>query len=83
MGLLNGVVVQAFPNPRAGLSAHLAAVQSALVLWALGLLWPRVDRALPKPEAHVLQLDAGRADFATCGEEALWHRCAGAQHRSR
>ncbi len=41
LGLLNGVAVQGFRNPRMGLSAHLAGVQNGLVLWAFGLLWPQ------------------------------------------
>lgn len=40
LGLLNGILVQVFHNPRMGLSAHLAGVQNALVLWAFGLIWP-------------------------------------------
>ena len=42
IGLLNGYVVQLVPAPRIGLSAHLAGVQNALVLWALGLMWTHV-----------------------------------------
>lgn len=42
LGLLNGGAVQSFLNPRMGLSAHLAAVQNALVLWAFGLMWANV-----------------------------------------
>lgn len=43
IGLLNGYVVQVLSIPRIGLSAHLAGVQNALVLWAFGLMWTRVD----------------------------------------
>ena len=39
LGLLNGVAIPFFQNPRMGLSAHLAGVQNALVLIAFGLLW--------------------------------------------
>ncbi len=39
IGLLNGVIVPYFENPRMGLSAHLAGVQNALVLIAIGLMW--------------------------------------------
>lgn len=42
LGLLNGLIVQQFLNPRMGLSAHLAGVQNALVLWAFGLMWAYV-----------------------------------------
>lgn len=40
LGLLNGLAVQRFKNPRMGLSAHLAATQNGIVLWAFGLIWP-------------------------------------------
>ena len=42
LGLMNGAVIPLFFNTRMGLSAHLAAVQNALVLWALGLMWARI-----------------------------------------
>src|SRR5262245_50315050 len=42
LGLLNGYVIQLMAIPRIGLSAHLAGVQNALVLWAFGLMWPHV-----------------------------------------
>jgi len=38
LGLLNGVAVPFFINTRMGLSAHLAGVQNAIVLWILGFL---------------------------------------------
>ena len=42
IGLPLGFAVHAMPNARAGLSAHLNAVQSGTALLALGLLWPRL-----------------------------------------
>lgn len=45
LGLLNGALVQAFANPRMGLSAHLAGVQNGLSLLAFGLLWPHLSFA--------------------------------------
>jgi hydroxylaminobenzene mutase len=45
LGLLNGGVVSVFSNPRMGLSAHLAAVQSGMALLLFGLLWPRLSLA--------------------------------------
>jgi hydroxylaminobenzene mutase len=42
LGLLNGLLLPFFPNYRQGLSAHLAGVQDAMVLWAFGLMWNRV-----------------------------------------
>jgi hydroxylaminobenzene mutase len=41
-GLLNGMAVPYFTNPRGGLSAHLAAVQSGMFLLIVGLLWQRL-----------------------------------------
>ncbi len=43
LGLLNGLVVPYFTNPRMGLSSHLAGVQNALVLMAFGLMWKHVQ----------------------------------------
>ena len=43
LGLLTGVAVPAFTNPRMGLAAHLAGVQNALVLLAFGLLWQYLE----------------------------------------
>ena len=40
LGLLNGLPMQRFKNPRMGLSAHLTAMQNGMVLWAFGLIWP-------------------------------------------
>ena len=42
LGLLNGLVISLFENPRMGLSAHLAGVQNGLVLLAFGLFWQKV-----------------------------------------
>lgn len=52
LGLLEGVVIPYFTNTRMGLSAHLAAVQSAMALMVFGCLW-----------SHV-QLSAGLAKLA-------------------
>jgi len=38
-GLLQGCVIPHFTIPRMGLSAHLAAVQSGMVLIIFGLIW--------------------------------------------
>jgi hydroxylaminobenzene mutase len=45
LGLLNGLAVPYFENPRMGLSSHLAGVQNALVLIAFGLMWKYIDLA--------------------------------------
>ena len=41
-GLLNGVIIPYFENPRMGLSAHLAGVQNAFVLILFGLIWKHI-----------------------------------------
>jgi len=41
-GLAFGFVFKSLPNARAGLTAHLSAVQSGTFLVALGLLWPQL-----------------------------------------
>ena len=39
LGLIEGVLVQSFLNPRMALSAHLTAVQSGMALMIFGLVW--------------------------------------------
>ena len=39
IGLLQGVVVQGFLNPRMALSAHLTAVQGGLAIMVVGIVW--------------------------------------------
>lgn len=42
LGLLTGIAVPAFVNPRMGLSAHLAGVQNAIFLLAIGAAWHHI-----------------------------------------
>ena len=42
LGLLLGFALPGLANPRMGMSAHAAAVQSGTALWALGLMWQRL-----------------------------------------
>jgi hydroxylaminobenzene mutase len=42
VGLVSGVAVPLVENPRMGLSAHLAGVQSAVFLLAVGAAWSHV-----------------------------------------
>lgn len=52
IGLLTGLAVPAFANPRAGLAAHLEALMNGTFLLALGMAWtrfgmgPRLERAV-------------------------------------
>lgn len=43
LGLLNGMAIPSFTNPKLGLSAHLSALQHGLVLIVFGLIWNRVQ----------------------------------------
>lgn len=61
-GLLGGLAVQRFRNPRMGLSAHLAALQNGIVLWAFGLMWPNV--ALGTAAQHFVARAAIAAMYA-------------------
>ena len=42
LGLVNGVLVSAFPNHQQAVSAHVTGLQDGAVLWAFGLMWHRV-----------------------------------------
>lgn len=42
LGLLTGLAVQRFANPRMGLSAHLEGVMNGILLMAFGALWDQV-----------------------------------------
>ena len=42
LGLLIGFAIPVLRNPRMGVSVHLTGVQGAMMLWILGLLWPRL-----------------------------------------
>ncbi len=42
LALLNGFAIPRMRSPRIGLSAHLAGVQSGILLIALGAIWPKL-----------------------------------------
>ncbi len=42
LGLLNGMMIPLFTNPKLGLSAHLSAMQHGIVLILFGLIWNRL-----------------------------------------
>ena len=64
LGLLNGAVVPFFMNTRMGLSAHLAGVQNAIVLWIFGLLCSHIKLAL-KPMLYFYW-------FSLIGMYSIW-----------
>ncbi|MEO8113521.1 MAG: hypothetical protein ABI655_04000, partial [Phenylobacterium sp.] len=51
-GLVNGFAIPAMQVPKAGLSAHLAAVQSGTFLIAVGAIWSRI--APPAPWSGII-----------------------------
>jgi len=65
LGMLTGFAIPAFSSPREGLSAHLAAVQSALFLIVLGLAWSEIR--LP---ARVARASMRLAQYACFGNWA-------------
>jgi hydroxylaminobenzene mutase len=54
LGLLTGLALPVFRNKRMGLSAHLVGVQHGMVLWALGLIVPKLAPATPALHATML-----------------------------
>jgi hydroxylaminobenzene mutase len=54
LSLLVGFAIPALANPRMGVSAHIAGLESGMALWALGLMWRRV--ALPPGAERTAQL---------------------------
>jgi hydroxylaminobenzene mutase len=56
LSLLSGFAMPFLSNPRMGVSAHVAGLESGMVLWVLGLMWQRV--ALPAGAERVTQIIA-------------------------
>jgi hydroxylaminobenzene mutase len=54
VSLLIGFAMPALANPRMGVSAHVAGMQSGMALWVLGLMWQRI--ALPDGAERAAQL---------------------------
>lgn len=54
LGLLTGLALPVFRNPRMGLSAHLVGVQHGMVLWALGLIVPTLAPVSPALHATMV-----------------------------
>ena len=73
VGLLIGFAVPALPNPRMGMSVHVAGIQSGMALWALGLMWQHL--VLPAGTQRLAQLLAVLALYAIVASlllAALW-----------
>lgn len=66
LSLFVGFAIPALANPRMGISVHVAGLQSAMALWAFGLMWHRL--ALPpgaERAAEVLAVLGAYAIFAS------------------
>jgi hydroxylaminobenzene mutase len=68
-----GFAIPALRNPRKGVSVHVAGVQSGIVLWVLGLMWPRLALSAGIQLAtQVLAVSGLYAIFASLLLAALW-----------
>jgi hydroxylaminobenzene mutase len=88
LSLLIGVAIPALPNPRMGVSVHTTGLESALALWAMGLMWQYVALS-PGAErvTQVLAIAGLYAIFASMLLAALWRASrslpiAGAGHQA-
>lgn len=73
LSLLIGFTMPVLTNPRMGVSAHVAGMQSGMTLWALGLMWQRV--ALPtgaQRATEVLAVLGLYAVFTSLALAAWW-----------
>jgi hydroxylaminobenzene mutase len=71
--LLSGFAIPFLANPRMGVSAHIAGLESGMALWALGLMWQHV--ALPggaERTAQIVAVAGLYAIFVSLFLAALW-----------
>ena len=73
VSLLIGFAMPVLANPRMGVSAHVAGLQSGMILWVMGLMWQRLD--LPASAERLLEILAVAglyAIFVSLFLAALW-----------
>jgi hydroxylaminobenzene mutase len=73
ISLVMGFTIPALSNARMGVSAHVAGIQSGIMLWAFGAMWVRV--ALPdaaKAATQVLALVGAYGVFLALLLAAIW-----------
>ena len=73
LGLLTGLVVPKFKNPKMGLSSHVEGVMGGMMLIILGFIWPRLwlePSALKA--AHWLAVYGAYANWANPLIAATW-----------
>ncbi|AEU34490.1 hypothetical protein [Granulicella mallensis] len=73
VSLLIGFAMPIFANPRMGVSAHVAGLQSGMMLWAMGLMWQRLNlSAFAERLLQVLAIAGLYAIFVSLFLAALW-----------
>lgn len=65
LGLIAGLILMNFKNPRMGLSAHLEGVMNGLFLVVAGIIWQ--DLQLPTRFQHILYVTLLYGTFANFG----------------
>jgi len=78
LSLLSGFAMPFLANPRMGVSAHVAGLESGMALWVLGLMWQRM--ALPFGAERTAQIVAVAGFYAIISLflAALWGTSHGA-----
>jgi hydroxylaminobenzene mutase len=73
ISLLSGFAMPFLANPRMGVSAHVAGLESGMALWALGLMWQRVTLSAGAGRTAQIVAVAGLyAIFFSLFLAALW-----------
>jgi hydroxylaminobenzene mutase len=73
ISLLSGFAMPFLANPRMGVSAHVAGLESGMALWALGLMWHRVTLSAGTGRTAQIVAVAGLyAIFISLFLAALW-----------
>lgn len=73
LSLLVAFVIPIVANPRMGVAAHVAGLQSGMALWAMGLMWQQM--VLPQAAQRTAQITATAglyAIFASILLAAVW-----------
>lgn len=73
LGLVTGLVLPGFANPRMGLSSHLQGLTNGIFLMVMGLVWPRLEARPGRLRLIALLLVFGTyANWVTTLLAGLW-----------
>jgi hydroxylaminobenzene mutase len=73
LSLLSGFGIPFLANPRMGVSAHVAGLESGMALWGLGLMWQRVTlSAGAERTAQIIAVTGFYLIFISLFLSALW-----------